>query len=169
MRLNVPWRDDEPAAGRVWILWYDKANERRVRGRLKEFQLAAEAAGKRWREFDIAPQFGAWVARQPWFERLARRPGTLPTVIPEFEDYLAATIRTPLSECGPDHILALTGIASLFGLIRVSSLIDKLVGDVRGRLLVTFPGAYRGGTYRLLDARSGVNYLAVPIPPTEAG
>lgn len=168
-RLSVPWRDDEPPAGRVWILWYDKTNERRVRGRLREFQLAAEQAGKNWREFDIAPQFGAWVAQQPWFERLARRPGTLPTVIPEFEDHLAETIRGELNACGPNHILALTGIASLFGLIRASSLLDRVAGNIPGRLLVTFPGAHRGGIYRLLDARDGWNYLAVPIPSTDLG
>ena len=163
-RLTVPWRDDEPPAGRVWILWYDKANERRIRGRLREFQLAAEQAGKGWREFDIAPRFGAWVAQQPWFERLARRPGALPTVLTEFEDHLAETIRGELRACHPNDILALTGIASLFGLTRASSLIDKIVTTVPGRLLVTFPGAHQGGIYRLLDARDGWNYLAVPIP-----
>jgi hypothetical protein len=168
-RLTVPWRDDEPPAGRVWILWYDKANERRVRGRLREFRLAAEQAGRGWREFDIAPCFGAWVAQQPWFERLARRPGSLPTVIPEFEDYLVETIRGELSACGPGDILALTGIASLFGLTRASSLLDKMTSHIPGRLLVTFPGAHRGGIYRLLDARDGWNYLAVPIPPTDLG
>jgi hypothetical protein len=168
-RLTVPWRDDELPAGRIWILWYDKSNERRVRGHLREFQLAAEQAGKAWREFDVAPQFGAWVARQTWFERLAKRPGTLPTVVPEFEDYLAETIRGELNAGGPNHVLALTGIASLFGLTRASSLLDKVSGNVPGRLLVTFPGAHRGGIYRLLDARDGWNYLAVPIPSTDLG
>ena len=69
-RLAVPWRVDEAAAGRVWMLWYDKTLERRVRGRLDEFRLAAEQAGKGWREFDLAPEFGKWVARQTWFERV---------------------------------------------------------------------------------------------------
>jgi hypothetical protein len=168
-RLAVPWRNDEPPAGRIWILWYDKTNERRVRGRLREFQLAAEQAGKSWREFDIAPQFGTWVAQQPWFERLAKRPGTLLTVIPEFEDNLAETIRGELDACGPNHILALIGIASLFGLTRASAVLDKIAGHVPGRLLVMFPGAHRGGIYRLLDARDGWNYLAVPIPSTDLG
>jgi hypothetical protein len=166
-RLRVPWRDDEPPAGCVWILWYDKANERLVRGRLREFQLAAEQAGKGWREFDISPRFGAWVAGQPWFKRLAKRPGSLSTVLPQFEDHLAETVRGELSACGRDDILALTGIASLFGLKRASSLIDKIVANVPGRLLVTFPGVHRGGIYRLLDARDGWNYLAVPIPSTD--
>ena len=132
-RLSVPWRDDEPPAGRVWILWYDKANERRIRGRLREFQLAAEQAGKGWREFDIAPRFGAWVAQQPWFERLAKRPGSLSTVLPQFEDHLAETVKRELSACGRSDILVLTGIASLFGLTRASSLIDKIVTSVPGR------------------------------------
>jgi hypothetical protein len=166
-RLTVPWRDDEPPAGRVWILWYDKAHERRIRGRLREFRLAAEQAGKGWREFDIAPQFGAWVAQQPWFERLARRPGSLSTVIPQFEDYLAGAVTDQLTACGANDILALTGVASLFGLTRASALIDKIVATVPGRLVVTFPGTHRGGIYRLLDARDGWNYLAVPIPSTD--
>ena len=163
-RLAVPWRVDETPAGRVWILWYDKSQERRVRGRLQEFRLAAEQAGKGWREFDIAPLFGAWVAQQPWFERLAKHPAALPTVIPEFEDHLAETIRGELSACGANDILVLSGIASLFGLTRASSLIDKIVASVPGRVLVMFPGAHQGGIYRLLDARDGWNYLAVPIP-----
>ena len=108
-RLTVPWRNDEPPAGRVWILWYDKAHERRVRGRLREFQLAAEQAGKGWREFDIAPQFGARVAQQPWCERLAKRPGSLSTVIPQFEDHLAGAVKDQLTACGHNDILALTG------------------------------------------------------------
>src|SRR5260370_32779027 len=36
-RLAVPWRNDEPPAGRVWILWYDKVHERPVRRRPREF------------------------------------------------------------------------------------------------------------------------------------
>jgi len=36
---------------------------------------------------------------------------------------------------------------------------------VEGRLLVFFPGEYHpeNHTYRLLDARDGWNYLAVPL------
>jgi hypothetical protein len=34
---------------------------------------------------------------------------------------------------------------------------------VRGRLVGFFPGQYEQNNYRLLDARDGWNYLAVPI------
>ncbi len=163
-RLAVPWRADEAAAGRVWMLWYDKAQERRVRGRLAEFRLATEQAGKGWQEFDLAPEFGKWVAHQTWFERAAKRPSTLGTVLPDFETYLVGKLRDKLGLCSPNDILALTGAASLFGLMRASTLIAKVADSIPGRLLVTFPGTHQGGIYRLLDARDGWSYLAVPIP-----
>jgi hypothetical protein len=166
-RLAVPWRADEPSAGRVWMLWYDKTYERRVRGRLGEFRLATEQSGKGWREFDLAPCFAQWLVQQPWFERLAKRPGTLSTVIPQFEDHLVRSVKAELEKCGDKDLLTLTGVASLFGLIRASALIDDVINSIPGRMMLTFPGVHQGGIYRLLDARLGWNYLAVPIPPSE--
>jgi hypothetical protein len=61
----------------------------------------------------------------------------------------------------------LTGVASLFGLTRVSTLITRVADAIPGRMVVTFPGSYQSGIYRLLDARDGWNYLAVPIPSAE--
>ena len=92
------------------MLWYDKAQERRVRGRLGEFRELTEHEGKGWREFDLAPQFGQWVAQQKWFERAAKRPSTLSTVLPQFEDELVRKVRGALKECGPNDLLALTGV-----------------------------------------------------------
>jgi hypothetical protein len=163
-RLTVPWRPDEAAAGRVWMLWYDKALERRVRGRLAEFRVAAEQSGRGWHQFDLAPEFGTWIAAQPWFERAAKRPSTLGTVLPDFEAQLTRRLCDRLGQCGANDILALTGAASLFGLTRASTLIGKVADAIPGRLLVTFPGTHQGGIYRLLDARDGWSYLAVPIP-----
>ncbi len=163
-RLAVPWRPDEAAAGRVWMLWYDKSLERRVRGRLGEFRLAVEQTGRGWYEFDLAPEFGTWVAHQTWFERAAKRPSTLGTVLTDFEAHLTGQLQDRLRQCGQNDILALTGVASLFGLTRASTLIAKVADSIPGRLLVTFPGTHQGGIYRLLDARDGWSYLAVPIP-----
>jgi hypothetical protein len=39
--------------------------------------------------------------------------------------------------------------------------------EIKGRLLVFFPGEHDGGSYRLLDARDGWNYLAIPITAQE--
>jgi len=64
-------------------------------------------------------------------------------------------------------VVAVTGVASLFGLMRVSRLMEMVEDSIRGRLLVFFPGEYADNNYRLLDARDGWNYHAVPI--TAAG
>jgi hypothetical protein len=144
-RLRVPWRPDEAAAGRVWMLWYDKTHERRVRGRLGEFRELAEREGRGWHEFDLAPQFGQWVAQQKWFERAARRPSTLSMVLPQFEDELVRKVRDALKDCSRDDLLVLTGVASLFGITRTSTLIARVSDAIQGRMLVTFPGTHQSG------------------------
>ena len=83
----------------------------------------------------------------------------------EFPDFVADRIRTVLSrsDVGDDSVVAVFGVASLFGFARVSQLLKLIEGDVRGRLVVFFPGQYEQNNYRLLDARDGWNYMAVPI------
>lgn len=64
--------------------------------------------------------------------------------------------------------MVITGLATLFDFIRVSSLIERVEDRVRGRLLVLFPGEFAGNVYRFMDARDGFNYMAVPITSTES-
>lgn len=166
-RLSVPWREDVPAPARVWLLHYDKSLERRVRGRLEEFRLATLAEGKGWRQIDLAPLFGAWIAEQPFFERLSKRPSQLESVLPDFEAHVVGRLKAELKICEKGDILTVTGVASLFGLLRASVLIAQTASSIRGRMMVTFPGTHSHGVYRLLDARDGWNYHAVPIPSPE--
>ena len=65
-------------------------------------------------------------------------------------------------------VVALLGIASLYGFLSVSELIRAVESSIRGRLLVFFPGTKNDNNYRLLDARDGWNYLAQPITLHEA-
>jgi hypothetical protein len=71
-------------------------------------------------------------------------------------------------EADANSVVAVTGLASLFDFMRVSSLIERVEDSVRGRLLVLFPGEYAGNVYRFMDARDGFNYMAVPITSTES-
>ena len=64
--------------------------------------------------------------------------------------------------------MAITGLATLFDFMRVSSLIERVEDSVRGRLLVLFPGEFAGNIYRFMDARDGFNYMAVPITSQES-
>ena len=60
-------------------------------------------------------------------------------------------------------VVALKGVGTLFGFLKVKDLVDKLSPLVKGRLLVFFPGSCENDNYRLLDGYDGWNYLAVTI------
>ena len=83
----------------------------------------------------------------------------------DFLAHVAGHVGKALSapEADNDSVVAVFGIASLFGFVRVSELMKAIEPDIRGRIVVFFPGEYEDNNYRLLDARDGWNYLAVPI------
>ncbi len=64
---------------------------------------------------------------------------------------------------GEGTVVGVFGTASLYGFARVSLILKQVESDIRGRLVLFFPGDYDQNNYRLLDARDGWNYLAVPI------
>ena len=74
-------------------------------------------------------------------------------------------MRQELRECSANDVLAVDGCGALFGLARISAFLSHVADAIPGRLLLGFPGTHSGGVYRLLDARDGWNYHAVPIPP----
>jgi hypothetical protein len=68
----------------------------------------------------------------------------------------------------PDNtVTALYGVASLFGFLKISEFLPMIEENVTGRLLVFFPGTCEQNNYRLLDARDGWNYHAVPITASD--
>ena len=60
-------------------------------------------------------------------------------------------------------MVALSGVASLFGLIKVKQVVERVASDVTGRLLVFFPGRYENNNFRLLDGYDGWDYHAFVI------
>jgi hypothetical protein len=60
-------------------------------------------------------------------------------------------------------VVAVMGLASLFGLAKVSEIVTEVAPSIRGRLLAFFPGDHDGPQWRLLGAGDGWNYHAVPI------
>ena len=85
---------------------------------------------------------------------------------PAFEEFVADLVRRELEAADEETIVGVTGVAALFGFMRVSKLMEMVEDSIRGRLLVFFPGEYEDNNYRLLDARDGWNYHAVPITAT---
>ena len=110
------------------------------------------------------------MAAQEYRESYFEAPEDIEMALEEFGHHAAETVRAAMVGTAGDlnAVVALTGLASLFGLTRVSLLIESVASFIPGRLLVFFPGECDGGNYRLLDARDGWNYLAVPITAVES-
>jgi len=167
-QVQLPWAEDTPPAGRVWIVWYDKALQRRFTGRLGEFENATLSAGRSWRQLSLSSWFGRWIAKHEFFDALVNQPRELRGLLPDIESELVSTLRQTLQQCTRNDVLAVDGCGSLFGIARVSNLIGRVADVIPGRLIIGFPGKHSGGVYRLLDARDGWNYHAIPIPPENA-
>jgi hypothetical protein len=166
---QIPW--DQTVAGpqRVWIVVYPPEQERRLRMRIREFEIATREADHAWQLIDLTDAFGQWLGahdyREPYFES----PADLSLALDDFAEHLADQVSAGLraDNAGDTTVVALMGLASLFGVARVSRLIEAVNSDICGRLLAFFPGELEGTNYRLLGARDGWNYLAIPITATE--
>jgi hypothetical protein len=171
---GLPWDRNVAGPQRVWLAVYDKEDERKLRLRLGLFEEATHQVGHGWHAIDLTDAFANWMCgpdngeyAQSYFES----PELLDdAVLADFKRAVVSEIRTVLAQLrgAEDTVLALYGVGSLFGFLRVSELLPLVEGDVRGRLLVFFPGVYEQNNYRLLDARDGWNYHAVPITVSES-
>lgn len=168
--VRVPWEAGLAGPQKVWFAIYDPDQERRLRLRVDQFKQATTQAGHGWRLVDLTDGFGRWMGGQEYREAYFEEPDYLDDKMPEFAAFVAAEVQQALAAPGAETgtVVALLGVGALFGLTRVSALMEAVAPKIRGRLLVFFPGSYDGSSYRLLDARDGWNYLAVPITASQA-
>jgi len=169
--VELPWERRLAGVQRVWFAIYNKTDERRIRARLDEFAIATTRAGHGWRLCDLTDSFPTWMANQEYRESYFEEPESLEILLPDFHEYVIGQLRLVLEDdqVGPETVVAVIGIASLFGFTRVSKVVNEVAGCIRGRLLVFFPGEHEDNNYRLLDARDGWNYMAVPITAHDGG
>ncbi|MBM4289795.1 MAG: DUF1788 domain-containing protein [Deltaproteobacteria bacterium] len=167
--VELPWDQQLAGPQRVWFVIYDKTDERRIRARIGEFELATKGAGHGWQLVDLTDSFPHWMAGQEYRESYFRSPEDLDILLSDFRDQIIQNLEAVLTNDGSttNSIVAVMGIASLFGFLKVSEVINTVANNIRGRLLVFFPGEYENNNYRLLDARDGWNYLSVPITADE--
>lgn len=167
------WDRNVAGAQRVWLAVYDKEDERKLRLRLGLFEEATLHTGHRWTALDLTHAFSEWMCgpdNAAYAESYFESPEHLDdAALADFKQAVVARVRSALAAAAdPDKtVLALHGVASLFGFLKISEVLPLVEGDVRGRLLVFFPGTYEQNNYRLLDARDGWNYHAVPITATD--
>ena len=162
--LKEPWARQLSGPERVWMLVYRPNDERRLLHRLSMFENATEAQGRKWKALDIAGRFEAWLQNHEYRDEYLRDPDLLEHgALDEFSEQLCEELLAGLRSVDENTVVGLLGAASLFGILRLSTVITEIAGDVPGRLLVFFPGSRHDNNYRLLDGYDGWNYLAVPI------
>ncbi len=167
------WDRNVAGAQRVWLAVYEKEDERKLRLRLGLFEEATLHTGHKWVAVDLTDDFANWMC-SPENTSFAESYFESPELLDEaalfdMKQVIVLRIRSILSTLAdPENtVLALYGVASLFGFLKISELLPLIEADVKGRLLVFFPGVYEQNNYRLLDARDGWNYHAVPISTSD--
>ena len=163
--IAIPWRANAAAAQRVVFCVYNENEELRLRAKIDELDIVTQQAGHKWAVFDLTDTFANWLAGQRYAKSYFQKPHLLSTFLPKYLTYLAEDFDSFLKANNVDegYVVALLGVGSLFGFLKVKEVVDKFAPMVKGRLLVFFPGSYENDNYRLLDAYDGWNYLAVPI------
>ncbi len=164
--ISLPWQRDLAGAQCAIFIVYNKADERRLRARIELFELETRKSGHGWRLCDLSTAFAEWMADAEYREEYFQNPEDLELKLEEeFPEFVAEKIKIQLTanDVDQDTVVAVMGVGSLFGFARVSEIMGRVEPDIRGRILVFFPGEHEDNNYRLLDARDGWNYLAVPL------
>lgn len=164
--IGAPWQRNLAGDQKAVFLVYPKTDERKLRARLELFEMATTSTGHGWRLLDISNAFACWMSDTDYRDAYFEDPEALAMKLrSEFVQRASSRLREVLTAEGVDEdtVVAIQGVACLFGFTRVSLVLKEVVKDIRGRLVVFFPGEYEENNYRLLDARDGWNYLAVPI------
>lgn len=164
--ISLPWQTTISGAQRIIMVGYDKEQERTLRARKNAFENATKEAGHKWFEVDITDAFASWIAVDDYREAYFEAPEDLRLKLEaEFSQHVADQISALLtrSEVDASSVVAVLGTGSLFGFARVSEVLKLIEHKIKGRLVVFFPGQIEDNNYRLLDARDGWNYMAIPI------
>jgi hypothetical protein len=164
--VSAPWQRNLAGPQKTIFVVYPKVDERRLRARLELFEIATKEAGHTWLLFDFTTTFARWMGETDYRDAYFEAPENLAIKLEtDFLHHSAAELRSALTgtKAGEDTVVAAYGVASLYGFAKVSLVLKEVEKNIRGRLAVFFPGEFENNNYRLLDARDGWNYLAVPI------
>ncbi len=157
--IAIPWRDDAAAAQRVIFCVYDETDERALRAKVDEFEIATSQANHEWACFDVTDTFAHWLASQRYAKSYFQKPNLLAILLPKYSAYLVQEFEQFLKNTGaaPNQFEARRGVGSLFGLLKVK---DAVINSLHGQRQVArlFPRRYENNNYRLLDGYDGWNY-----------
>ena len=164
--IGAPWQRNLAGDQKTIFIVYPKTDERKLRARLDMFDIATTASGHPWRLLDLTDTFAQWMAATDYRDEYFADPEALVTGPKSpFTKFAADRLRGVLTDSGVDEdtVVGVYGAACFFGFTYLSAILSQVKNDIRGRLVLFFPGEFDKNIYRLLDARDGWNYLAVPI------
>lgn len=163
--ISIPWQGGVAAPQRIVFAVYPPKDELRLRAHIDEFKIETKKAGHTWGHIDLTDCFPEWLSSSRYAESYFKQPDLLQPLMPKFIEFIDEKVKQVISDLGPDEntVLALSGIGTLFELVKVKEVVEKIVERIPGRLLVLFPGTYENDNYRLLDGYDGWNYLATSI------
>ena len=160
--VSGKWQETLSAQERIWFLVYDPDSQRKVDFRLIDFENTTKKAGKKWVRISFKDCFPDWMASHEYREEYFSDPESL---IDQLEfDFKAFAIENTIQkirnhQIDNETVVAFTDVASLLGFARLSDILNSIAGEVKGRLLVFFPGEFEKNQFRLLNARDGWSYL----------
>jgi len=164
--VKEPWSTALSGQERIWFLVYDPAEQRKVDLRLGDFETATLKTGKRWESISFKKCFPSWMVSHEYREGYFKKPQYIVDQLEaEFIPFAIQFLKNELSrvEQGEDTLIAIRDVSSLFGFGRLSEILKSCDKEIKGRMLIFFPGEFEQNHYRLLDARDGWDYLARPI------
>ena len=126
--IALPWQKDLAGAERAIFVVYDKADERRLRARKDLFAMATAEAGHGWLGCDLTRVFAQWMAVLEYRDSYFESPEDLALKLEDdFLEHVAGRVREVLtsSEADENSVVGISGIASLFGFVRVSELMKE--------------------------------------------
>lgn len=163
--IETPWRTDVAAAQRVIFCVYNEKDERFLRAKIYEFEDVTFRSGHDWFLFDLTDTFANWLIGQRYAKGYFKEPDFLDMLMHRYLEYIKQVFEQFIKahDISDSSVIALKGVGSLFGFLKVRDVVDELAPLVAGRLLFFFPGNYENNNYYLLNGHDGWNYLAVPI------
>ena len=164
--ISLPWIPGLAAQQRSIFLVYDPSEELKVRLALGDFESATNASGHGWASAETDDWFADWMSAQEYKEAYFEEPDLFSEEqLEPFVQYVADRIietAGPVAD-DPGAVVAFAGAGSLFGLVRVRKIADRVTRRIKGRLVVFFPGNCADNNFRLLDGYDGWDYMATVI------
>lgn len=164
--IQEPWSSALSGQERIWFLVYDPAESRKVELRYDDFAAITQKNGKKWKSISLKKCFPTWMCEHDYRDDYFARPAYIVDQLEaEFIPFAINYLKQELQSLGQDEhtLVALKDVSSLFGFARLSEILKPCDKDIKGRLLIFFPGEFEHNHYRMLDARDGWDYLARPI------